>query len=81
MKFSQYLISNFASQMVYRYKRKTNKGDGWTEEDMQMALSKIKVDKMAIREAASKFHIPYPTLRKHFIKDSAKKVSLNNFMR
>ncbi len=63
--------------MVFNYVRKTDRGSRWTEESMAKAMKNIKEDKMAIREAAVNFDIPYPTLRKHCIKGSAAKVVLS----
>lgn len=66
--------------MVYKYKRRTERAS-WIEETLQAAMEAVTEDeKMSIRGAAEKFNIPYPTLRKHIIKKSAKK-SLGRFRR
>lgn len=64
--------------MVYIYHRVSNRGDKWSKETMELALNAIKTDKIPIREAATKYNIPYSTLRKHFIKGSADKVIKTN---
>ncbi len=62
--------------MVFQYKRKTDRGNGWTKESMENAFKAVKIDRLGIREAARKFDIPYPTLRKHLIKNSTDRVNI-----
>jgi hypothetical protein len=59
--------------MVFKYKRKTNRAQGWTEEAMYRAMNAINEKEYSIRGAAVRFGIPYPTLRKHVITQSSKK--------
>jgi hypothetical protein len=59
--------------MVFKYKRKTNRAQGWTEEAMYRAINAINEKEYSIRGAAVRFGIPYPTLRKHVITQSSKK--------
>jgi hypothetical protein len=63
--------------MVFNYKRKTDRGNGWTEESMKLAFEAVKTHKLGIREAARKFSIPYATFRKHLIKNSTAVVIQN----
>jgi hypothetical protein len=58
---------------VFKYKRKTNRAQGWTEEAMYRAINAINEKEYSIRGAAVRFGIPYPTLRKHVITQSSKK--------
>lgn len=60
--------------MVHKYERKSDRAATWTEESMKLALHAIQHDKITIRAAARMFVIPYPTLRKHVMKNSAEKV-------
>lgn len=59
--------------MVFKYKRKSARAEGWTEEGMSLALQAIETQKSSIRGAAKQFNIPYPTLRKHVKKQSSAK--------
>lgn len=59
--------------MVFNYRRKTTRAEGWSEESMTRAINAIDNKKTSIRGAAKQFSIPYPTLRKHFIKKSSSK--------
>lgn len=59
--------------MVFKYKRKSTRAEGWTEEIMASALKAIENKTSTIRSAAKQFNIPYPTLRKHYIKQSSVK--------
>lgn len=67
--------------MVFKYKRKTERGKGWTKESMQQAFQAVRIDKLAIREAARKYGIPYPTLQKHLIKDSTDQVNILTYFK
>lgn len=62
--------------MVYKYVRKTDRGKGWDKDSMELAFKAVRVDKVPIRQAAAKHNIPYPTLRKHLIKNSTEQVIL-----
>jgi hypothetical protein len=55
--------------MVFKYKRKTNRAQGWTEEAMYRAINAINEKEYSIRGAAVRFG----TLRKHVITQSSKK--------
>ncbi|CAH1999837.1 unnamed protein product [Acanthoscelides obtectus] len=59
--------------MVFNYKRKTERAQGWDENIMNRAINAINQKGTSIRGAALQFRIPYPTLRKHFLKQSSKK--------
>jgi hypothetical protein len=69
--------------MVYKYKRRTERAS-WSEAALKSAMSAVTDafdgEKLSIRAAAEKFDIPYPTLRKHIIKNSMTK-SLGRFRR
>ncbi len=63
--------------MVFKYRRKTDRGSSWDDESMRQAFHAVRVEKKGIRQAAAQFRIPYPTLRKHLIKDKPTQVNTN----
>ncbi len=69
--------------MVYKYKRKMDRGSSWTEASMSAALEAIKstTSPMGIREAAREFDIPYATLHKHVNQNSSKKAKLDQVLK
>ncbi|KAJ8939480.1 hypothetical protein NQ318_022534 [Aromia moschata] len=53
------------NRMVYRYIRKTSRGESWSEDDMARAIESIKNKEISIRQASIQFNIKYSTLQKH----------------
>ncbi|CAH2018133.1 unnamed protein product [Acanthoscelides obtectus] len=59
--------------MVFKYKRKTERAQGRDENVMNRAINSINQRETSIRGDVLQFRIPYPTLRKHFLKQPSKK--------
>lgn len=59
--------------MVYRYKRKSDRATGWTEEDMARALDAVKGG-TSIRQASAQFGIKFSTLQRHVKSNKAEKI-------
>lgn len=64
--------------MVYHYKRKTDRGNSWTEKNMALAIESVRRKELSIHRAAVRYDIKYSTLQKHVKKDTCKK-SLGRF--
>lgn len=59
--------------MVFKYHRKSARGETWTEEKMSLALNDINQRKISVRGASKKYGIPYSTLSDHKKSNSPKK--------
>lgn len=59
--------------MVYRYKRKTDRGNSWSEESMAKAVESVRRKELSIHKAAVRYDIKYSTLQKHVKINSCKK--------
>jgi len=51
--------------MVRNYKRKTNRGEAYSKEQLRVAVNDVETGKMGLKKASKLYKIPRSTIRDH----------------